>query len=683
MKAPAVKRSLGWVAPGPLWGGFGDLSDAANRNRFARPAILRFANDNFMEEMMGALALYPERLGEWVAQWESWEKPMKSPAAAAKLPLNEPLSLRDARLVRGPVLHGRTHVTTAPVAAPTQLLKLYQPVQNRFYLVTASLVCRRAGLPDRHIDAGKQEQVGFVLRRLVQPEANVPPNPLDWDEYAFVQTPYGPRWQKVGATATALIEGEERLPMFSLGFTDAAANARRLFSGLIPVGRREAYLAAPPAADTTSTAGAEGSVGSEPEPDTRLHLLALQVTGPWRELVNDMQRQRAKLVTWDLRIGEDDEADSAASKKSEAKAARERAQTTSWYVLLDLYRFFQTHVPRLGKVIAGENVELTANEGALSDFLEQMTIASTYAATLNAANASYATSGVCANLKLALESLAADSVAQENLESAQKPFSYSNRTAWPSFLFPLADPDPHVGPCPLAVDGTVMYAEALPVDDGDYDAVLDAVDDVLETLTSRVAEALLDNTDTPRPELKMVPDLNEKNMKWLAKTDGWFAIRCVYERPNCGPLNPAVLSAPSEPFQMASFFDPEAPARQIRIPMPFNISPAALRRYNKSATLVVSDMLCGQIKRMRKLTLGDLVLSVLPWPFHKDLPKPGPSGSCGAPANFGTLCSLSIPIVTLCALILLLIIVALFDLFFRWIPLLFLCFPIPGLKSSK
>jgi hypothetical protein len=36
---------------------------------------------------------------------------------------------------------------------------------------------------------------------------------------------------------------------------------------------------------------------------------------------------------------------------------------------------------------------------------------------------------------------------------------------------------------------------------------------------------------------------------------------------------------------------------------------------------LISDMLCGQIDRGKKLTLGDLVLSVLPWPFHKDLPN--------------------------------------------------------------
>jgi hypothetical protein len=166
-----------------------------------------------------------------------------------------------------------------------------------------------------------------------------------------------------------------------------------------------------------------------------------------------------------------------------------------------------------------------------------------------------------------------------------------------------------------------------------------------------------------------------------ADVDAWFTIRCVYEHPNCGPLDPPLLSAPTEAFQMAGFFDPEAPARPIRIPMPINISPAALRKYSKSATLVMSDMLCGQLKRIRQLTLGDLVLSVLPWPFHKDLPNPvGPAGRC---SEGGTLCSLSIPIVTLCALILLLIIVALFDLFFHWLPLLFLCFRVPGFGPKK
>jgi hypothetical protein len=47
------------------------------------------------------------------------------------------------------------------------------------------------------------------------------------------------------------------------------------------------------------------------------------------------------------------------------------------------------------------------------------------------------------------------------------------------------------------------------------------------------------------------------------------------------------------------------------------------------------------------------------------------------------ICSLSIPIITICALILLIIIVSLLDIVFRWLPYLILCFPIPGLKGKK
>ncbi|MCK7496573.1 MAG: hypothetical protein MZW92_40905 [Comamonadaceae bacterium] len=56
-----------------------------------------------------------------------------------------------------------------PVPSVDELpqLKLYQPVHNRYYLVTASLVCRRPGLPDRRVNPGRQEQARFVLRRLL------------------------------------------------------------------------------------------------------------------------------------------------------------------------------------------------------------------------------------------------------------------------------------------------------------------------------------------------------------------------------------------------------------------------------------------------------------------------------------------------------------------------------------
>jgi hypothetical protein len=51
--------------------------------------------------------------------------------------------------------------------------------------------------------------------------------------------------------------------------------------------------------------------------------------------------------------------------------------------------------------------------------------------------------------------------------------------------------------------------------------------------------------------------------------------------------------------------------------------------------------------------------------------------------TFGMICTLSIPIITLCALILLIIIVFLLDVIFKWVPYLIFCLPLPGLKAKK
>jgi hypothetical protein len=160
-------------------------------------------------------------------------------------------------------------------------------------------------------------------------------------------------------------------------------------------------------------------------------------------------------------------------------------------------------------------------------------------------------------------------------------------------------------------------------------------------------------------------------------------VRYVYVRRDCGPLHPPVLSAPSEPFQLAGFFDVDAPARPIRISLPVDVSPAGLRKFNRNTAFVMSDMLCGQVQRAKGLGLVDLVLSVLPWPLHKPLDV-GSGGPCqNSAGNIGMICSLSIPIITICALILLMIIVSLLDMIFRWMPYFVMCFPIPGLKGKK
>jgi hypothetical protein len=46
------------------------------------------------------------------------------------------------------------------------------------------------------------------------------------------------------------------------------------------------------------------------------------------------------------------------------------------------------------------------------------------------------------------------------------------------------------------------------------------------------------------------------------------------------------------------------------------------------------------------------------------------------------ICSLSIPIITICALLLLMIIVNLLDIIFRWVPFFLFCFPLPKFKGK-
>jgi hypothetical protein len=136
---------------------------------------------------------------------------------------------------------------------------------------------------------------------------------------------------------------------------------------------------------------------------------------------------------------------------------------------------------------------------------------------------------------------------------------------------------------------------------------------------------------------------------------------------------------------LAGFFDPEAPARPIRIALPIDTSPAGLRKFDKNTAFMISDQLCGQMQRLKGITFGDLVLSVLPWPFHKDLsvgaPEIGPCKDRGL--ELGMICTLSIPIITICALVLLFVIVLLLDLIFHWIPFFIMCFPLPGFKGKK
>ncbi len=140
-----------------------------------------------------------------------------------------------------------------------------------------------------------------------------------------------------------------------------------------------------------------------------------------------------------------------------------------------------------------------------------------------------------------------------------------------------------------------------------------------------------------------------------------YAIRCVYARPQCAdPI--AAVSLPSVPFQLAAFFDADAPARPVRIVLPTDVSVAAMRKFNKGVTFIISDGLQKKINRLTGHERGVL----------KDPPEMGSENG-----GLAWMCSFSIQIIFIVAFFLLLMFVIILNIAFWWIAFFRICLPLP------
>jgi hypothetical protein len=632
-----------------------------------------------MAQFLATLENDPARLGELMAKPETWRGPSKeqepvkqAPAFARKLQRLGLLAARRRDAASSLATTSGGTITQAGAASKkAPKLKLYQPAHQRYYLVTACLVCGRAGLPDRAVAPAGQERVGFVVRRLL------PPQPLnieqalpelkpdkwtdEWDEYAFVVGSDGQGWRRIPREMRGgLEEGEDQLPLFPVNFTEDDGRRRRLFTGLVPVGKREAYMNA-------SWRKREGDVDpvvkQAPIPDPRMPLVWSQVTEPWKKLIeraDAAQKMQSEPPNPDAPWKPDDKPTGVPT--ASLKASRESIQTGSWYILLDFAKFLEEHINNVWRQLLGQapQPQLTTAQQNLITALTNTTLNNPLRNELKLAH--YNDSKIKTTLKDALTAIRpADGATaerlEENLENVTKSYDrHAPDPLWPDFLFPLADS---------------VYAAPLPPAEGADDP--NNPDDILDHLAELIETALPPQAtgDTPAIPLAAKPVMDTR--------ESWFVIRCVFERPECGPFDPPLLSEPTEPFQMAGFFDPDAPGRPIRIALPIDTTPAGLRKFDKNTAFMISDVLCGQIDRVKGMSFGDLVLSVLPWPFHKDLPS---SAGGAGPCPDGMICSFSLPIITLCALILLMIFVTLLNVIFFWLPFFFTCFKLPGFKSK-
>jgi hypothetical protein len=139
-----------------------------------------------------------------------------------------------------------------------------------------------------------------------------------------------------------------------------------------------------------------------------------------------------------------------------------------------------------------------------------------------------------------------------------------------------------------------------------------------------------------------------------------YVLRCAYLRPQCGALHRDVVSAPSEEFAIADFFDFDAPARDIQIVLPADTSVKDLRKFQRNVRFVISDQLRHQLNRAGKLGL-----------------IPGAKQTPDEPLSVGWICTMSIPIITICALIALFIFLIILNVIFWWLPFVKVCLPVP------
>jgi hypothetical protein len=670
------QHSITWTAPEPVWV---DALASLNSGRapMQSPAILRFAKDDFMQEFMNLLATDPQQLGQYRLLKETWRglvkltdpTPPKELFALALQRLGVATKRRNGAVPTGTDQPPIESSDTASVA-----LKLYQPAHQRFYLITSCLVCQAPGLPDRTVDPGKQEQAGFVIRRLLPPNQN-PQNPsafdaTTWEEHGWVGTANGNTWQKAD-DANSFIQGEEILGMFGTNYSQDDGRRRRLFAGVIPVAKREAYLAA-------SRASSLASSGTDIT--SRKILLLSKVIGPWQQLVD----RAAKMLLAATTSG-DGGSPSATEQRLALDKARVELQAQSYYVVIDFANYLRTYLNTVWNALINDTPS-----GQLSD-PAQAAVLDALRATTNAGPASkLATSwqriaGNTQTLLIGLvdvfQKLSNDPQIESRLDQTTAEFNPSSSpptspSDYPDFLFPLADPEV---PDQAAQPPSITFNP--PPSPDELNEIPPGPDDVsirLDKLAVLIARALVTADATvPQPAIPLAA------RQAADALTGWFVIRCVYRRPACGPLHDDVISLPTDPFQLAGFFDPDAPARPIRIGLPIDTSPAGLRKFDKNTAFVISDTLCGQIKRIQGITFGDLVRTVLPFPLHKDLDAGG--GACkGADGtSFGTICSLSIPIITICALIILILMVSLLDIIFHWLPFFLICFPFKGMSAKQ
>ena len=494
MVGVTIKHNIQWRGPGPLWMqqstvGMRNVNDALS----AKPTILRFATDNFMDDLIDTLADRPQNLIDYIARPETWREPMEAPS-------QQPIKENETGISR---IVTRTHnrarllaeaksdkakTHTAKEAAQRHFLsddkefhlplKLFQPAHQRYYLVSASLVKNETGLPDYKVQPTNQEKASYIMRRLVPPEdasddkSRTPDD--SWEEYAFVQTSRGAVWKSLGKfdspASKLLVNQEEQHSLFPSRYAENCCD-RTIYSGLIPVGKREAWMAAPAEGEADSISSSESITGKTDS--LAKAIFVLTVAEPWRALINQADFQRVNQLNSEPLpedISEDEENKARDDKQRAFRTLRDQIQTGSWYILLDFADFLGKYFPDLYSVITGDAASdsLSDDLKILYEILVDTKLSSSFSKKL--LDMPYPNSTIFTPNNL-VEALATIGDYREKLESASNDFIRFNEDEspfheneselvreWPNMWFPLADAEFSAPVPPTMTNAAILNA---------------------------------------------------------------------------------------------------------------------------------------------------------------------------------------------------------------------------------
>jgi hypothetical protein len=547
------RHTVQWVSASPLWSNTlnGGFDTATLGQKMRAPALLRFEQDKFMDELAQTLAQNPAGLEANVA----------SAATAVTYRLPAPGESQPPQ--------------------PTKL-KLFQAAHGHFYLVAASLTCRLPGLPDHDVDPSAREKVAFVLRRIDD-------DGTEWAWTSDSAAPPAKGWAALDPSAVATVAGgEDLMPLFPVCY-QSGDKQRRIYVGLVPTSSGGTFKAT----GTLSPLAAPGDGSGAPPSDPRPTALTTKVTDPLRALAVALTTAPSDVT--------------AAQRAAIVQAETDQLVQASRFLLVDFAEFLVTSMPDFWSALTNGQRPGDAGPAALYDALVG-----------NRADPSVST-----NWRDALIA------------------------AWGTAAVLYGDAAGTL-PAPLNLAGSSPSGDQLDA------LVADALPEPAPTAPAGEATSIQgDSVDPPQ-----VPKLDPQG-----QSQYW--IRCVYQRPECGPLQPDVVGDPSERFQIAGFFDLDAPSRSIQISLPIDTGIADLRKLKKNVSFLLSNQLRAQMNRVTNLN------DALKGQFAD-----------GGSFDVGLICSFSIPIITICALLVLMIFIQLLNIVFWWMPFLRICFPI-ALKSRS